>query len=94
MQRVQSGPEDDILVDTVRGSPFEAIFSNPAAQAEMATCRGGYHGHKRWVLVAQSCPGGSIDEFHRYGITQNLGIFVEHLMRGAANRCKDGSLAK
>jgi hypothetical protein len=25
---------------------------------------------------------------------QNLGIFIEHLMRGAANRGKDGRLAK
>jgi len=60
----------------------------------MGAGRGGDVRHKRWVLLAQSCPGGIIDEFHRYGVVQNLGIFVEHLMRSAANRCKDGSLTK
>jgi len=93
-ERVQSRPEDDILVDPARDSPFQTILSDPTAQAKMGACRGDYHRHKRWVPVAQRRLGGIINEFHRYGIVQNLGVFIEHLMGGAANRGKDGRLAK
>jgi hypothetical protein len=60
----------------------------------MSACCGDYHRHKRWVLVAQRRLGGLINAFHRYGIVQNLGVCIEHLMGSAANRGKDGRLAK
>jgi hypothetical protein len=60
----------------------------------MAARRGDYRRHKRWVPVAERRLRCVIDESHRRGIAQNLGVFIEDLMRSATNRGKDSRLAK